>query len=294
MSHEKLKVAILGPLGTYTHEAAFNAFGSGVVYDEQNSIADVFNSLSPDVPLGVIPQENSIFGNVVETYDLLRATNSTFVRGEIILKVEHCLLVRRGVKLHQIQKIMSHEQALGQCRDFIAEKLPAAYSVKTKSTAAAAQALLDGPPDSAAICSSICATLFEGLEILFTGIQNERSNFTRFYTIAYSQQTDLPPVPGNTCQMNALFRVSPPSTPSPDISYDIVTCLKSLDLSVARIDRRPSADGIPFRSVYFIEVHGFATGEKSVGTIESWTAEVEKAASRVRCVGGTISVIGIW
>jgi prephenate dehydratase len=71
----------------------------------------VFNSLSPVLPLGVVPQENSIFGNVVETYDVLReADSSNFIRGEITLKVEHCLLVRKGVKLHHIQKVMSHEQ----------------------------------------------------------------------------------------------------------------------------------------------------------------------------------------
>lgn len=74
---------------------------------------------------------------------------------------------------------MSPLQALGQCRDFIAHKLPGAETIKTPSTAAAAKALLDNPPDCAAICSSICATLFEGLEILFTGIQNERC--TWFY-----------------------------------------------------------------------------------------------------------------
>jgi len=65
-------------------------------------------------------------------------------------------------------------QALGQCREFLAEKLPLAQTIKTKSTAAAAQALLNNPPDCAAICSSICATLFEGIEVLFTNIQNEQ------------------------------------------------------------------------------------------------------------------------
>lgn len=59
----------------------------------------------------MVPQENSIFGNVVETYDLLREADlNNFIRGEITLKIEHCLVVRKGVKLQDIQKVMSHEQ----------------------------------------------------------------------------------------------------------------------------------------------------------------------------------------
>ena len=65
-------------------------------------------------------------------------------------------------------------QALGQCHDFINQNFPSATLVKTASTAAAARALLDNPPDCAAICSAVCATLFDGLEVLFTGIQNQQ------------------------------------------------------------------------------------------------------------------------
>ncbi len=62
------------------------------------------------MPFGIIPQENSIFGTVVETYDTLRNSGTSFVRGEVVLKIDHCLLVKKGVKLDQIRKVMSHEQ----------------------------------------------------------------------------------------------------------------------------------------------------------------------------------------
>ncbi|CAA7266536.1 unnamed protein product [Cyclocybe aegerita] len=292
-----MKVAILGPLGTYTHEAAFQVFGSRATYEQRKSVADVFMTLSSQVPLAVVPQENSIFGNVVETYDLLRAADPTFIRGEITLKVVHCLLVRKGVKLHQIKRIMSHEQALGQCRSFIAEKLPSAYTIKTSSTATAAQALLDNPLDCAAICSSICATLFDGLEILFSGIQNEQSNFTRFYITAYTRSFDLPPFLTSRCERKALVRLSAPSPSFPDIdacSYDITKYLKLLDLFAARVDRRPSLEPKPFHNVYFVEVQGTLCDARDAATLEAWTSEVEKAITRVKHAGGLIDLVGLW
>ena len=71
---------------------------------------DVFDSVPSTADLGVVPQENSTFGSVIETYDNLRRPDTKFVRGEITLQVQHCLLVRHGVKRDNIKKIMSHEQ----------------------------------------------------------------------------------------------------------------------------------------------------------------------------------------
>jgi prephenate dehydratase len=62
------------------------------------------------VHFGVVPQENSIFGSVIETYDNLRKPGSGLIRGDVILEVQHCLLVQKGAKIHQISKVLSHEQ----------------------------------------------------------------------------------------------------------------------------------------------------------------------------------------
>ncbi len=74
---------------------------------------DVFRAVSPEIPIGVIPQENSVYGTVIDTYDALRspeAGQSVFIRGELALAIQHCLIVRRGVKLEDVQRVMSHEQ----------------------------------------------------------------------------------------------------------------------------------------------------------------------------------------
>ena len=73
-------------------------------------LVDVFKALCLKVPIGVVPQENSIFGSVIETYDLLKVPDAAFIRGEITLQVEHCLLVRKGVQQNDIRRVLSHEQ----------------------------------------------------------------------------------------------------------------------------------------------------------------------------------------
>lgn len=74
------------------------------------TLLGVFNALSLKVPIGVVPQENSIFGSVIETYDLLKIPDAAFIKGEITLKVEHCLLARKGVQHDDIKRILSHDQ----------------------------------------------------------------------------------------------------------------------------------------------------------------------------------------
>lgn len=74
---------------------------------------DVYHSVGEQISLGLLPQENSIYGTVKETYDLLRSEDlghTKWIRGAVVLPVCHCLLVRKGRRLHDIQKVLSHEQ----------------------------------------------------------------------------------------------------------------------------------------------------------------------------------------
>lgn len=75
--------------------------------------AAVFEAVSAEIPYGLVPQENTIFGAVTETYDALRGPaigKELFVRGEVTLPVQHCLMARKGVKFEDIERIISHEQ----------------------------------------------------------------------------------------------------------------------------------------------------------------------------------------
>lgn len=84
-----------------------------------NASIDVFDTISSTAKLGVVPQENTIFGSVIETYDVLRKPDAGFVRGEITLRIQHCLLTRQGVELRDVQKVMSHEQVSCPTRTYL-------------------------------------------------------------------------------------------------------------------------------------------------------------------------------
>ncbi|TFK77006.1 PDT-domain-containing protein [Pluteus cervinus] len=283
------KVSVLGPLGTYTHEAAFKYFGAAAEYHEERTVTDVFHAIShKSIPFGVVPQENSIYGSVIETYDLLRA-DGALVCGEIILEVQHCLLVRRGTRLDQIERVISHEQALGQCSDFIQKHLPKASLVKTTSTASAAQAVVENPPNCAAICSKICATLFDGLELLYEGIQNESTNFTRFYALAGELGVPPPAISYNPLN-RALLRIRGQHTGQKLSSTCLVPVLSVLHLDISRIDRRPSLESEPFHNVYFLEIQSTEAKEGD----KNWAETVNEAVGRVRDAGGLADIIGLW
>ncbi|KAF8844011.1 PDT-domain-containing protein [Paxillus ammoniavirescens] len=265
-SSKKPKVAFLGPLGTYSHQAACEFFKDSVEYISQPTIADVQQALSVDVPFGIIPQENSINGSVVETYNLLRDPaigRDCIVRGYTVLGIQHSLVVRRGVKMEDVENVLSHEQALGQCRTWLAVHLPMASLVPMDSTASAAEKLLSSelgglnPRKCAAICSSVVATIYDGLEVLQEGIQDGEGGY-------------LAPSESSAGRL------------------DIAKAVNTLDLDLLRIDRRPSLHARPFDDVYFLEIG--ATSDNSV----EWSDQLQRAVEKVKRSGAEVAVLGVW
>lgn len=260
------------------------------MYEDIDTVQGIFDALSPTVNAGVVPQENSIFGIVNETYDGLR--DAGFVRGEVTLGVQHCLLARHGVQVEDIKEILSHEQALGQCRRFIDTHFPSASLVKTSSTAAAARALQDGSPNRAAICSRVCADLF-GLRVLRRGIQDEAANFTRFYVIAKSNDDPIPNSFLNPpSSYKALVKIVQPIASLDTKNFAISQSLDALQIVFTRIDRRPSRTGPVSSDIYFVELQGPAHRDPTPPA--AWFAEATKAVQRVKEAGGEAQLIGLW
>ena len=179
-------VACCGIDGSYAFLAAEKAFGHAMMSGFKN-----FEAVAQAVErglcqYGVLPIENSTFGTVKPVYDLMGKYNFYIVRA-LKLHVCHSLLAKPGVKLDEIREIVSHEQAVGQCGDFI-RSLKDVQVTTGKNTAVAAREVAEGSRmDIAAIASPMCAELY-GLSILKEDIQDHDNNYTRFICISRDLQ----------------------------------------------------------------------------------------------------------
>ena len=147
------RVAFLGPLGTFSYEAALAHFGGSVEFVAAPSIPAVFEAVvRGDAEQAVVPIENSIEGGVNFTQDTLLDTSLSLC-GEIMLDVEQCLL-SNAVDRSRIERVYSHPQGLAQCRKWLARHLPDAALVPTASTVQAAH-LVAGDPSAACTVEAV-------------------------------------------------------------------------------------------------------------------------------------------
>lgn len=294
-SLEKPSLAYLGPEGTYTHQAANDYFGESVSYISCQTIASAFHALGGSADIAFLPIENSTHGGVIETLDLLRlaSPDNHFIRGEAIAAISHCLVAKKGTKWENIQTVLSHEQALGQCSAFLRDRLPAARLVKAVSTAAAAQQVLNDST-SAAICSSLCTKLNPDLVLLAQNIQDSAANVTRFIILStphatLPSPTTSPPSPG-TPRHRAMLRITPPPASAGRLG-DIFAALQPLAL--ARVDRRPSPSSTPFQDTYFITVQDGGT-TSDLKWKDALGAAVNRVVTSLPLEKADCSILGIW
>lgn len=183
-----MRLAYLGPPGTFSEEAARQYRGRkgtrGVRLVPVKSLQELL--LGVDVgryELGIVPVENSIEGPVVLTLDTLVHDVALQIVAEEVLLVRHHLLARPGVDLGEIEQVLSHPQALGQCRRTLSRQLPRAEFGAASSTAEAARRVAATEAPWAAIGTSLAAELY-GLHILLEGIEDEAGNSTRFLVVS--------------------------------------------------------------------------------------------------------------
>jgi len=174
-----LKIAYLGPAGTFTHWAARSKFGESVGYEPVNTLVEVFEEVERGrADYGVVPVENSTEGGIRET--LARFLESPLkVCAEIVYEIHHSLLAR--CPLEQIVKLYSKGTVFGQTRRWIRERLPQAELVEVGSTSRAA-ALAAEEPGAAAIGHAELAAA-HGLTVLFDHIEDYAHNVTRFFVL---------------------------------------------------------------------------------------------------------------
>jgi prephenate dehydratase len=180
-------VAFQGEPGAYSEDACFKYFGKGVQTKPFPDFQMVFDSVERDkVTHAVVPVENSIEGSVAQVNDLLLDHDLT-ISGEAVVPVKHYLMGYDDATLESIKEVMSHPQALGQCRKFL-NNYPDWVITPAYDTAGSARIVSEAKRvDVAAIASKRAASVY-GLKILKEDIQSETANFTRFFVLEKNPQ----------------------------------------------------------------------------------------------------------
>ena len=245
-----LRVAFLGPEGTYSHLAARRHFGDAATLTPTATIGDVFHAVElGQVELGVVPVENTTEGVVTRTLDALADAEVT-ICGEVLLRISHHLLSRSG-KLEDVRRVASIGQALAQCRVWLERHLAHAERVETASTAAAAQLAAENP-GVAAIGSALAGEAY-GLAVIEAGIEDRRDNTTRFLLLGRS----APPRSGNdlTC---AVFTVRKAQSGA---LHRLLEPFARLGVNLTSIQSRPMP-GKPFEYLFYLDVEGHREDER--------------------------------
>jgi prephenate dehydratase len=180
-----VRVAFLGPAGTFTEEALRASAPGEVLELPYPTVYEAITAVKEgEADRAVVPIENSLEGGVAATLDALAdEADEVRIAGEAILPVHHCVVAARELDLEEIERIVSHPQATAQCGRFLREHLAQAELVSAGSTAEAVRQVRDAPGAWAALGSRLSAELY-GCRILAADVEDDPDNLTRFVWLA--------------------------------------------------------------------------------------------------------------
>jgi len=267
--NKHLKVAFQGEIGAYSEIAVYKHFTSDVQTIPCKSFSDVFKSVEAgNVDYGVVPVENSIEGSVNQVYDLFLEYDLE-VCGEIILKIEHCLLANRNADLNSIKVVYSHPQALAQCSNFL-ERLGCKI-IPTYDTAGGAKIVKErGTNDVAAIASERAAEIY-GMKILARDISNTPDNYTRFLVISTE---DSPPTGNDKTSIIFSLKHVPGSL------YKALEEFALREINLTKIESRPTKRR-PWEYNFYLDFEGHRNDPKCMEALKG----LEKRATFIKILG---------
>ena len=266
---DDLKIAYLGPEGTWTHQAAIKKFGHSVAYSSQPNFAEVFDQVTRrQADYGVVPIENSTEGAVSHTLDLF-VDSPLQICAQILLRIENGLMA--SIPREQIKTLYSHPQVFGQCRNWILRNFPEADLVEVSSTTRAAQLARDNAAQGAAALGGALAAEMNGLTMLESSIQDRATNTTRFLVIG---EKTCPPTGKD--RTSILFAIH-------DRPGSLVRALQAFDqfqINMSKIESRPSKRK-DWEYVFYVDLSGHCDDPELKNAIE----ELEKHCSMVKLLG---------
>jgi chorismate mutase/prephenate dehydratase len=241
---QTLKVAFQGERGAYSESAVYKFFGEFAEVKPYRDFKDVFESIEKQETIfGVVPVENSIEGSVNQTYDLF-LKHDLKVRGEVIVKIEHCLIANPTTKLGDIKAVYSHPQALAQCRTFLEKS--GWELIPTYDTAGSVKILKEkGLKNAAAVASEKAADLYE-MKILARDIADNPENYTRFFVIAKEDA----PMTGKD-KTSVIFA----ATHKPGALYNALGEFAKRGINLTKIESRPTKQ-TPWEYNFYLDFEG--------------------------------------
>ncbi len=244
-----IRIAILGPEGTFTQAAAHSHFGHSFNTVFRPTINDVFSAVELENAMyGVVPVENSIEGVVNSTLDRL-FDSPLQLCGEIELRVEHAL-ISQADNVSKVKKVLAHPQALAQCRNWLSRNLPDAELVQVSSNAKAVE-VISNEMESAAIASEAAADIY-GVSILRSNIEDRVGNTTRFLVIGKITV-------GPTGNDKTSIMVSKKNEVGSLV--ELLEPFARLGVNMSKIESRPSGKAM-WEYVFFIDFEGHAQDDK--------------------------------
>lgn len=273
-----MKIAYLGPAGTFTEDALREALGEREDFEPLRTatIDDAVLAVERgEAERALVPFENSIEGSVRSTLDTLAfEAESVTIVGEHDFAVRAMLIARTAIELDRVEVVLSHPQPLAQCARFLRENLPRAERRVASSTAEAARLVGESDEPWAAIGARSAVDLY-GCTILREGIEDEENNVTRFVWIA---PAGTEPQPGPTWKTSLVF--SELGADHPGALVEALQEFSSRDVNLTRIESRPLRQGLG-RYMFFCDLEG----PESDPAVSEAIAALQTKAESVRVLG---------
>ena len=262
-----MKIAYYGERGAYSEQAAIQHFKASGELKPRKFLSDVFDAVENGCDFGVVPIENSLEGAVTQTYDLLLESDLTIV-GEEIVKISHSLMAAKGVLLDDIKTVYSHPQALAQSREYIEKHM--FNTIPYYDTAGSAKMIKEsGMRNAGAIASERAAKIY-GMQILASGIESNKHNYTRFMVISKENKTKE----WNKTSIAFSAKHRPGSL------FSALNCFARNKVNLSYIQSRP-IPGMPWEYNFYVDCDGSINDKK----IRKAVNELFESADFIKVLG---------
>ena len=263
------RVGFLGPEGTFTEQALLGeADLAGEELVPMGTIGEVLAATdSGAIDLGFVGIENSIEGTVNATIDALAFEHDLLIQREVELGIQLNLMAPVGVAMADIERVHTFPVAMGQCRTWLATRLPGVEIVASNSNAEAARLVAEEADGASAAVAPVLAAKIYGLEVLANDIEDHPENTTRFVLVA---KDSVPPASGHDKTTIVVFQ----RTDRPGSLLAILQEFAARAINLVKLESRPTKKGLG-DYCFIIDLEGHLSDELVADCLRDVRSKVE-------------------